>query len=450
MRWNNSHRWRHVRWLALLILAGCPASSQGPVREQAPEDEPAIRSAPHVRAAASDWPWWRGGQGNGQAATGVNFDPAQLGEHLRWQTKVPGHGHASPIIWGHQIFVATADEAAQTQSLLCYDRRDGRQLWQTQLHQGPFLKKHAKNSYASATPACDGQHVFCVTMAQKGAQKGLYATAVDLRGKIVWQERLGDYPSKHGYGSSPVLYKSLVIVAGEPRGPGYLVAMERTSGRVVWRKRRFQSDSYGTPVIAQIGGREQLLLTGQKQIISYDPASGRPWWNCSGISAVCANTMVWHHDLVLGSTGYPDNVLMCVRADGSGDVTASHVVWQKNYRMYVPSAVVVDNLFLIVRDDGVALALEPESGKKVWEKRLGGNFSASPTAAGQLVFVPNEEGRLFVLTADAPFRVVATHDLEEALFASPVVCEGQLFLRGEKNLSCFGAPPASTPSPADG
>ncbi len=282
------------------------------------------------------------------------------------------------------------------------------------------------------------------------AEKGLYATAVDLQGNIVWQERLHDYPSKHGYGSSPVLYKSLVIVAGEPRGPGYLVALERTSGKVVWRKRRFQSDSYGTPVIAQIGGRDQLLLSGQGEIISYDPASGRPWWNCSGISSITANTMVWHDDLVLGSTGYPDNVLMCVRADGSGDVTASHIVWQKNYRMYVPSAVVVDNLFLIVRDDGVALALQPESGKKVWEKRLGGNFSASPTAAGQQVFVPNEEGRLYVLTAQAPFRVVATHDLEEAVFASPVICNRQLFLRGEKSLYCFGAVPPPAASPADG
>ncbi|MDH3717854.1 MAG: PQQ-binding-like beta-propeller repeat protein [Planctomycetota bacterium] len=430
---------KHLLWLAVGVLAGCPGSSGRPVQEKSPADVQAIARAADIRSADSDWPWWRGADRNGHALAGLAFEPTKISDHLRWRSPVPGRGHASPVVWGNKIFVATADEAQQTQALFCFDRDGGSQLWNTELHRGGFMKKHNKNSHASATPACDGQHVFCVSM----IQQALWATAVDMDGKIVWQKRLGDFRPKHGYGSSPVLYKSLVIVAGDNRGPGYLVALDRDSGEVVWRKGRPAGDSYGTPVIAKVAGREQLLLSGREQVASYDPASGRLLWRCEGISSVTANTMAWHEDLVLGSTGYPDNVVMCVRADGSGDVSATHVMWKKNFRMYVASAVVVDDLFLIVRDDGVALVLEPATGKSVWQKRLGGAFSASPTAAGDTVYVPNEEGRLFLLTASAPFRILGSHDLGEAVFASPVICDGQLFVRGEHHLFCFGPPRAA-------
>ncbi|MGB6041845.1 MAG: PQQ-binding-like beta-propeller repeat protein, partial [Pirellulales bacterium] len=397
-------------------------------------DVSSIKATPEVDVANTGWPWWRGTQRNGHAVADVDVQPKQLMENVLWKSPVPGRGHATPIIYGNQVFVATADKEQETQSLRCYNRSNGDLLWNTEIHQGGFPSIHSKNSFASGTPACDGEQVFCCF----ANDRALWMTAVDFDGKVKWRKRVGDLDSQHGFGGSPVIYKSLVIIAADHRGPGYLAALDRADGDVVWRKPRPQEDSYGCPVVAHVAGRDQLLLSGQHRITSYDPASGQPLWNCKGIARVSANTTSWYEDLVIGSSGYPDNVVMCVRADGSGDVTDSHVLWTMKYRLYVPSALVVGDKLVLIRDDGVAMTLDPRTGKTLSEKRLGGAFSASPTLAGETIYVPSEQGDLLVLKASDPIKVLAKHKFGEGIFASPVVCDRQLFIRGEHHLYCIG------------
>ena len=196
--------------------------------------------------------------------------PGAKARTVVWQADVPGRGHATPSIWGEQVFVATADEGQQTKSLLCYDRPSGALVWNREIHRSGFMHIHSKNSQASATPACDGRHVYCAFM----VNEGIWLNAVDLAGQIAWQQKAGDFRSKHGYGSSPLIYKSLVIVAADNDGGGFLAALHSESGKIAWKIPRERSASFGTPVLANVAGREQLLLSGQSSVISYNPVTG--------------------------------------------------------------------------------------------------------------------------------------------------------------------------------
>ena len=202
--------------------------------------------------------------------------------NILWKVPVPGNGHASPIVCGGQVFIATADEQHQTQSLLCFDRQTGKPLWSRVIHTGGFMQKHAKNSQASATPACDGQRVF-VPFLHAG---GLWVTAVDLAaGDILWQTEAGPFVSEHGYGSSPVIWGSFVLVSGDSIGGGFLAALNRQTGALAWRRQRPNdgaNGSYGSPLIANLAGKPQLIQSGAGKVSSYDPATGEMFWRCDG------------------------------------------------------------------------------------------------------------------------------------------------------------------------
>ncbi len=226
-----------------VLLIGCSKSGAIPrplqpqqVEELTIRPSAVLEDSAPVEAIGDDWPWWRGQSRDGKAARPesaatsppVTWSPTQ---NVVWRQDVPGRGHASPVVWQDRIYTATADEQAGTQSLLAFDRETGKSLWNTVVHRGEFAACHGTNSQASATPACDGQRIFGAFI----RPDGLWITAVDLDGEIVWQTKAGPFQSQHGYGASPVLYQSLVIVAGDNSGPGYLAALERETGKIVWR-----------------------------------------------------------------------------------------------------------------------------------------------------------------------------------------------------------------------
>jgi outer membrane protein assembly factor BamB len=348
-------------------------------------------------------------------------------KNVLWRTDVPGSGHATPIVCGERVFVATSDTSQETMSLLCFARATGKQLWQRELHRGGFARIHQKNSHASPTPACDGQRVFTVFT----VQNALRVSAVDLDGAIIWQAEAGPFDSLHGYGSSPVLFESLVIVSGDNRGPGYLAALHRETGEIVWRVQRGNQPSFSTPIIANVGGRNQLLLSGQDQVTSYDPATGELLWKTEGPASTTANTMAWNDEFVFASGGYPQDGIMAIRPD-SGEVA-----WKNDERDYVPSPLVLGDRLLVVQDRGVAICFDAKTGKSLWKQRLGGNFSASPTLAGEYVYVPDEDGKMIVFKVTPKFEKIAENDLGDGGFASPVICGGQLFLRTSRSLYCI-------------
>lgn len=443
-------RWRRYGILGILaatggliLQGGFGTSFFGPL------DVPGeLSPLPAAVPAADDWPWWRGTASNGIAPDATPPVHWSGTDQVRWNVAVPGRGHASPCVWGKRIFIATADEERPGQSVVCYNRDDGAIQWQTEVHRGPMIAKHEKNSHASATPACDGTHVYA-TFAVAGA---LWASALDLEGRIVWQTELGPFDALYGYGSSPALYESLVIAAGDQRGSSrldrwrgasYLVALDRGTGKTVWRARRDSGDSYGTPVVGRVAGKPQLLLPGKKRIAAYDPATGRELWTCAWRADRAASTTTFAGDLVFASVQQPESEIICIRADGSGDVTNTHVVWRGSKGTSdLPSPLCIEKRLYVMNDAGILTCFETETGKRLWQKRLRGTFTASLVAGGGNIYAANEEGMTYVVKPGPQFELVAENLLGDGVLATPALCGRQIFLRTGRALCCIENQPS--------
>lgn len=412
--------------LAALVTLGASGASGANLTD--------IKPGPH------DWPWWSGVNGN-NISPETQSPPTQWSttKNVLWKTEVPGRGHGSPTVWGERIFLATADEAAKTQSLLCFDRATGKPLWQTQVHQGEFMPMHKKNTHASATPACDGQHVFITFI----AQGGIWLTCLDFAGKITWQKRLGDFHPVHGFAASPVFYKDLVIVPADQTQNSFIIAVKRATGDVVWRadKPSFGFGSFATPTVARMAGRDQLLLQGAYKVFSYDPATGKLLWTCDGPANQCISNILVDDQYVYACAGYPQRNLLCIRPDGNGDVTRTHIVWRKDGgSSYVVTPLLADGLLYMVHDEsGKITCFTAKTGEVIWQGNVKGKYSSSPVLAGGYIYLVNEQGLTSVLKPGKKFERVAENDLGDGGFALPVVCGGRIYLRTLHSLYCLGA-----------
>lgn len=372
-----------------------------------------------------DWPWWRGPQRNGVAAAGQNVPTSWSdSQNVKWKTPIPGRGHSSPTVVGNRIYLATADERAQTQSVIALSRDDGKQLWQTQISRGGFPKTHRKNTHATCTPACDGKHVF---VAFHHHDK-LTLAALDLKGDIAWREEAGPYVPKvyeYGYAPSPVLWDSLVIIAADYEKGGYITAYDRDSGKRVWRTPRPRRLSFSSPVIANIAGRDQLLISGCELVASFNPKDGKELWSVRGTTMATCGTMVWDGNLVFASGGYPKAETICVKADGSGKV-----MWKNRDKCYEQSMVVHDGHVFALTDRGIAMCWRAEDGREVWKQRLQGPVSASPVLVGDTIYQSTEDGTTFVYEANPQeFRLIAKNKLGNEGFASPAICGNRIYMR---------------------
>jgi len=402
---------------------------------------------------AGDWPWWRGPTLNGRAVGPLPPTRWSEKQNVVWRVDVPGLGHASPCIWGDRVFIATAEGvpgetttrknitivqpsgSREVQSLVCYDRATGKRLWRTDVHRGGFLSRHGKNSHATPTPACDGQRVF-VAFANRDK---VWLSVLDFDGKILWQEELGTIEGRYGYGASPLLYKSTVIVNVDHPGGGYIKALEAATGRPVWQAAREKWYGFSSPIVAPLAGRDQLLQAGVYKLTSYDPANGRVGWTCQAPSNTLAATPVCSGDRVFVTGGDPQTGVRCIRADGRADVTDTHIAWSNTDKIYVPSPLLLDGRLIGIKDLGVAACFDARNGKELWQQRLGRDeFSASPVECQGHVFVPNEAGRMFVFKAGPKFEMVAENDLGDGGFATPAIVRGQIFIRTLHHLYCIG------------
>jgi outer membrane protein assembly factor BamB len=323
---------------------------------------------------------------------------------------------------GDRIFLATADHERKVQLLLCYDRKNGKQLWQTEIHQGGFeTKGNSKASLASSTPACDGQRVF-INFLNAGA---VHTSALTLDGKLLWQTKVADYLIHQGFGSSPAVYRNLVIVSADSKGDGLIAALDRVSGKLVWKQERPKAPNYASPIILNVAGRDQLVMTGCDLVTSFEPLTGKKLWEIKGSTTECVTSTVTDGDHIFTSGGYPKNHVSAVRADGSGKID-----WENTARVYVPSLTVRDGHLYGVLDAGIAMCWKADSGKEVWKGRLGGTFSASPVLVGDLIFATNEAGKTFIFKASAEaFDLVAENHLGGEVFATPTICGGRIYAR---------------------
>jgi len=271
------------------------------------------------------------------------------------------------------------------------------------------------------------------------SQDALWLTAVDMAGQIVWQRRVGAYTHANGYGASPVLFEGLVIVASDNTADACLAAYQAGSGEPAWRVARKPSNNSGTPIVGTVAGRSQFLIHGAWSTSSFDPRTGDELWHVEHPTEVAACTMTFDGDLVFASGNVPEKEILCVRADGSGDVTSTHVAWRTSQRVtYVPSPLADSGRLYVVTDSGIAYCLEATTGKEIWKERLEGAFSASPLMAGGNVYATSETGMTFVFRAADHFELVARNDIEEECLASPIVCDGLLYLRTAGSLYCIG------------
>lgn len=372
--------------------------------------------------AETDWPWWRGPNRDGHAMSDQKPPTAwSEKENVAWKAPVPGRGHGSPSIVGNRVFLATADEEKQVQSVLCFDRATGKELWKTDVHTGGFESKNKKASLASGTPACDGERVF-ISFLNDGA---VYTTALDLDGKQLWQTKITDYVLHQGYGSSPAVWGSLVIVTADNKKGGAIAAMSREDGEIVWRRDRPKTPNYPSAIPITIGGKEQILLTGCDKTVSYDPATGKTLWETDGATTECVTSTITDGKHIFTSGGYPKNHVAAVVADGSGKVA-----WENNTRVYVPSMLIKDGHLYAVTDAGVAVCWDSSTGEEKWKGRLGGTFSSSPVLVGDKIYATNEEGKTFIFTADTKkFALLATNELGDEVFATPTIVGNRIYMR---------------------
>ncbi len=399
-----------------------------------------IAQLPAPARAGDSWPGWRGPHGDGKVPEEKPPLKWDATTGILWKTPVPGRGHSSPTVQGNRIFLATADEAGGTQSVLAFDRDTGRRLWEKSLFsQGLDPKAHKRNTQASCSIACDGEKVFALFM-NAGA---IHLIALSPDGAELWRKELGKYTSHWGYSASPILHGASIIVAADHEDGGFITAVSRATGEVQWTQQRPKSPNYPPPVVGRVAGRDQVLIAGCNLVSSYDPATGKPLWSAEATTSECVGSVVVDKDLAFASGGYPKSETVAVRADGSGAV-----VWRNTARVYVPSMLAHEGHLYAVNDSGMAFCWEAATGKEEWKERLGGVFNSSPVLAGDHLFVAREDGTTFVIKPDpAKLTIVSENKLGSECFATPSFAGNRIYLRvaeviegkRQESLYCVGA-----------
>jgi outer membrane protein assembly factor BamB len=385
---------------------------------------------------AADWPAFRGPAGNG-TSDDANV-PLRWSEtdNVCWKVPVPGRGHSSPIIWGDRIFLNTCLTETQERVLHCFDRRDGRLVWQRKVVTAPIEQMHDNNTAASSTPVADGQHVWVTFL---DAPKVIVA-CFDIDGQLAWKRAVGGYEAEHGFASSPVLHGDLLIVNGDSDGDAFLTALDKRTGAERWRVvRPNRTRSFSTPIFIDAAGRRQMVLSGSKSIASYDPASGRQYWVVDSTTDKFVATPAYADGIVFATGTSPNQNVVGIRPDGTGNVTATHVAWNDHRgAAYVPSPVAFDKCVFLVSDTGVANCFEARTGRPVWTERLGSLHRASPLLINNHIYCLANDGVMFVLKASTQFEVVSRNRLDGECHATPAIADGQLFVRTTENLYCIG------------
>jgi outer membrane protein assembly factor BamB len=390
-------------------------------------------------ASGADWSRFRGPNGSGVAeGTLPSIDPKKP----LWKVAIPGAGVGSPIVIGSKLFVQTASKDGNSRTLLCLNAADGSTLWKKNI-EGTKATIHAKNSFASSTPASDGEAVYCAWWDGSGVALNAY----DMKGDEKWRASLGGYVSQHGPGMSPVLHEGLVFVNVDDDQRAELVAFDAKTGDKKWMMpRKAYRASYSTPFILKRDKKPaELILGTTTAITSYEPATGKINWNYD--IPWPAGKMPLR---VIGHPVYAGGLLVMSCGDGGGsrymvainpDAKEPAKVWELDKETpYVPCMLVKgDLLFWLADKQGLGCCAEAKTGKVLWSERLfGKEVTSSPIMVGDDIMAIGEDGDVIVFKATKEFEIVAKVSLKETVYASPAVADGKVFIRGMANLYCFG------------
>ena len=400
-------------------------------------------------AFAENWPGWRGPRGDGtslDANVPIEWD-GPTGKNILWKAPVPGRTHSSPVVWGDKVFLSTCLEDESQRALVCFDRQNGNVLWQKTVLHAPLEKKHTLNSYASGTPVTDGETIYVAYLEPDFASLSertpgnIVVAAYSLDGREEWLVRPGKFASIHGFCTSPVIFKNLLIVNGDHDGDSFIFGLDRSTGDVVWKTpRAHKTRSYCTPIIREIDGRTQMVFSGSLCVVSLDPHDGSQHWIIEGPTEQFVASLVYNGQLFFLTAGFPEYHILAIRPDGQGDVTDTHIVWRTTRGCsYVPSPIVEGDYFLVAADDGIASCFEAATGTRFWMERMAPHYSASLVSAGGLVYFLDDNGRTKIVRPGPEYNEVAVNELGENCYASPAISQGQIFIRGEQHLYCIGS-----------
>lgn len=390
-----------------------------------------------VQRPVDNWPEYRGPSANGHSpATSVPLTWDET-RNVRWKTPIPGRGWSTPVIWGKQIWLTTATPDGRALSVLCVDRNTGRIL----LNHVAFtvVRPHPisdVNSYASPSPVIESGRVY--------VHFGVYGTACyDTRTmKQLWKR--DDLPCTHsvGPGSSLLLYRDRLIVTLDGTDVQYTVALDTLTGRTLWKADRSNTfgtnraaaseryKAFGTPIVAVVSGKAQLICPAAGGVYAYDPADGREVWQVRHGGYSTASRTMLGHGMAYVNTGYDQAELIAIRLGGSGDITGSRVAWRFSRNMPLkPSAILVADLIYAAGDGGALTCLDARTGELVWRGRLPGNYSASPVYVGGRLYFFSEQGKVTVLQPGREQKVIAESTMPEGMMASPAIVGKALYLR---------------------
>jgi outer membrane protein assembly factor BamB len=429
-----------------------------------------LASAIAISAPLADsdghWPQWRGPLMTGVAPNGNPPLEWSESKNVRWKVEIPGKGSASPVVWGDRIFVQTAvpaeekvetataadaqpapgkrggsrgiePEGALEFTILAIRRSDGKTLWKKVLRtELPHEGTHPTGTWASNSPVTDGEHVWAYF-----GSRGIFC--LDMNGNLKWEKDLGDMRVKMGFGegSSPALYKDRIIVNWDHEGESFVAALDKKTGKELWRTPREETTSWTTPLVVEHNGGAQVITSATSRIRSYDVASGKLLWETEGMTANTIPTPVHAGGVLYATSGFRGNSLMAIKLDAAkGDLSQTDAVtWRFNRDTpYVPSPLLYDGkLYFLKSNSAIVSCFEAKTGQAHYgPQRLDGmtDVYASPVGAAGRVYVFGRDGVGTVLAHGPEFKVLSQSRLDDGFDASPAIVGSEMYLRGKKYL----------------
>jgi len=400
----------------------------------------ALATLPHT-ALAENWPRFRGPNGAGVVDDAVAPTTVTKADY-RWNAKLPGEGHSSPVIWGDSVFVTSADLAGGHAFLLCYNTADGSEKWRSTF---PLEKygKHKQNSFATPTPALDAERVYLLFQSKLAS----FVVAFTHAGKEVWRYDLGAFKAGHGSAVSPIVYENIVYVLNDQTGPSNLLALDAKTGEEVWNVSRETSRAcYATPCIYQNGENPPVLVISHSYegMQAFHLKTGAELWQIKPFGThkqrACASPVI-AGDLIIGTSGFATaekNVVAirpaASRSDDPSDESAKEAYRISKTAPHVPTPLVKDDRLYLWTDRGIVTCANANTGEEIWVKRVGGNYFSSPIWIDKKLYNLDVDGNLVVVAASDEYEHLGSSPLGEVANSSPAFADGVLYLRTASQL----------------